>query len=352
MPSTTAIVIPSEQSTAVATLEELAETATAYAMHSKSANTRKAYATDWADFAGWCNDHSLTSLPAVPETVSLYLTDRADTLKVSTLQRRLTAISQAHQGKGEHLDTRHPAIKDVWRGIKRTHGTAQKGKEPTVTADVRDMVATLDDEKLIGKRDRALLLVGFAGALRRSELVGLDVGADQSTDARGHVKFTPDGLVVTITRSKTDQEGRGEIVAIPYGSVPSTCPVRALQAWLAASGIEAGPIFRGITRHGAMGETRLTNRVVALVVKRTVKAAEIARAVDPNAPGVKERAEAMAKDVAGHSLRAGLVTSAAAAGESEGDIMRQTRHKRADTMRKYVRLGSLFERNAAGRVGL
>jgi integrase len=346
MTDTMTVAISTAHIPAVADLEDLAQSATAYAMQSKSANTRRAYKTDWADFTSWCDDHDLASLPAAPQSVSLYLADRADILKVSTLQRRLTAVSQAHQGAGEHLDTRHPAIKETWAGIKRVHGTAQKGKAPVVTADVRAMVATLDDKKLIGIRDRALLLVGFAGALRRSELVGLDVGAGQPTDGQGYVEFTSDGLIVTLTRSKADQEGQGAVVGVPYGSVPSTCPVRALKAWLAASGIEEGPIFRGITRHGRMGETRLTNRVVALVVKRTVKAAQIARGADPAA------AEALARDVAGHSLRAGLVTSAAARGETEGDIMRQTRHKRADTMRKYVRLGSLFERNVAARVGL
>ena len=345
MTDTMTVAISTAHITAVADLEDLAESATAYAMQSKSANTRRAYKTDWADFTSWCDGHDLASLPAAPQSVSLYLADRADILKVSTLQRRLTAVSQAHQGAGEHLDTRHPAIKETWAGIKRVHGTAQKGKAPVVTADVRAMVATLKDN-LIGTRDRALLLVGFAGALRRSELVGLDVGAGQSTGAQGYIEFTTDGLIVTLTRSKGDQDGEGQVVGIPYGSVPSTCPVRALRAWLAASGIEEGPIFRGITRHGRMGETRLTNRVVALVVKRTVKAAQIARGADPAA------AEALARDVAGHSLRAGLVTSAAARGETEGDIMRQTRHKRADTMRKYVRLGSLFERNVAARVGL
>jgi integrase len=340
--SDTGAIIPTNK--ALAELEDLAVSATAYAVQSRADGTRRVYASHWADFTAWCPSMGLAALPAEPQTVALYLADRATTLTVSTLQGRISAISEAHEGAGHHLDTKHPAIKQTWSGIRRSLGTAQKGKKPTVIADIRDMVATLPDN-LLGKRDRALLLIGFAGALRRSELVGLDIGAS-TENGTGYVEFADDGLIVTLSRSKSDQEGEGQTVGIPHGEVASTCPVKALQAWLDAAGIEDGPIFRPINRHGHVGERRLSDKAVALVVKRTVKAAMLAR-------GLSEAdADAAAKNVAGHSLRAGLVTSAAAAGVEERVIMDQTRHKHASTLRKYVRLGSLFQQNAAGRVGL
>lgn len=187
------------------------------------------------------------------------------------------------------------------------------------------MVATLGDGPG-GIRDRALLLIGFAAALRRSELVALDV--DDVTERE-------DGLVVTLRRSKTDQEGAGAELGVPFGSDPTTCPVRALRRWYEASGIEAGPIFRPVTRHGVIGEARLTDRSVALVVKRTAERAGL----DP-------------VQFAGHSLRAGLITSAAEAGVQERHIMAQSRHKSVPVMRRYIRGATLFQDNAAAAVGL
>ena len=187
------------------------------------------------------------------------------------------------------------------------------------------MVGTLDD-RLIGVRDRALLLVGFAGAFRRSELVALDV--DDMAD-------TTDGLVVTIRRSKTDQEGAGEQIGIPYGSDPATCPVRSYRAWLDASGVTSGPVFRAVTRHGRMSDRRLGDAAVADVVKRCARVAGL----DPC-------------QFAGHSLRAGLITSAAEAGVAERDIMRQSRHKSVPVMRRYIRGATVWQANAAAAVGL
>jgi integrase len=191
--------------------------------------------------------------------------------------------------------------------------------------DLRRMIVGLP-ESLLGERDRALLLVCFAGAFRRSELVSLDV-AD--------VSFTRDGLVIHLRRSKTDQEGEGRTIGIPRGSRPMTCPVRALKEWLDFSGITAGPLFRPVNRHGQVLATRLSDRGVARVVQRAAAAAGL----DPT-------------DVAGHSLRAGLATSAAAAGVSERAIMAQTGHKSLPMVRRYIRDGSLFIENAAAGVGL
>ena len=187
------------------------------------------------------------------------------------------------------------------------------------------MMANLPD-RLLGVRDRALLLVGFAGAFRRSELVSLNVR---------DLKFTNDGLTVTLRRSKTDQEGSGRKVGIPYGSSPETCPVRSLRAWLEASGIESGPVFRPINRHGQIRPSRLSDRAVALIVKRAAEAAG------------KDPAE-----FAGHSLRSGLATAAAIGGASERAIMKQTGHRSTAMVRRYIRDGSLFRENAAARVGL
>ncbi len=167
--------------------------------------------------------------------------------------------------------------------------------------------------------------MGFAAALRRSELVGLDVG---------DVAFTREGLVISLRRSKTDQEGQGRKIGIPAGMHPATCPVKALRAWLGAAGLEDGPVFRPLTRGGAVRTGRLSDKAVARIVKRTAQAAGL----DPN-------------EYAGHSLRAGLATSAAAAGVSERAIMQQTGHKSIAVARRYIREGSLFRENAAGAVG-
>jgi site-specific recombinase XerD len=304
----------------------LAEKAREHVENSKAQNTRRAYKSDWADFTEWCRHHGVCELPASPDTVAFYLTDCAEGLKTSTLQRRLTTISQAHLTAGHESPTRHAAVRAVWQGIKRAKGTVMQGKSPTLIEDIRCMIEHLPKGKLLSVRDRCLLLLGFAGAMRRSELVGLDVEDIQDTG---------EGLVVTIRRSKTDQEGAGRKIGLPYGSTPLTCPVRAFREWRAASGIETGPLFRGINRHGKMQGTRLTDQVVAKVVKRALIAAS-------------REAEAFA----GHSLRAGLATQAALNGVNERSIQEQTGHKSLPILRRYIREGSLFRENAASKIGL
>ncbi len=324
---------PGDSSAAVLTVAESTEIllqqagarARDYARAAHAANTRRAYRADWAAFTAWCQARRRDALPAAPETVALYLADRADHCKTSTLQRRLVAIAQAHKAAELESPTTHASVRAVWSGIRRIHGTAQTGKQAAVTADVRAMVATLTDT-LPGWRDRALLLLGFAGAFRRGELVALDV-AD--------VVSTRDGLVVTVRRGKTDQEGQGRQVGIPYGSRLPTCPVRAIEHWRVAAGITSGPLFRPINRHEQVRSTRLTDQSVALIVKRAAEAAGLDAA-----------------RYAGHSLRAGLATAAAAAGVSERAIMAQTGHKSVPMVRRYIRDGSLFNENAAADVGL
>ena len=317
--------ITPERSGALAPLDTVVDQAKDYAWSAKAPNTWRAYAADWRDFEGWCAAHGLASMPASPEAVALYLTALAERCKVSTLQRRIAAISQAHQAPQLESPTRSLAVRTVMAGIRRAKGTAQQGKAAAVTDTIRALVSTLPST-LAGRRDRALLLVGFAAALRRSELVGLDVS---------DVAHTRDGLVVTIRRSKTDQQGQGRKIGIPPGANAATCPVQALKAWAQAAGIDEGPLFRPINRHGQLQPKRLSGYAVALVVKRTAKAAGL----DPTA-------------FAGHSLRAGLATSAAAAGVSERAIMAQTGHRSVAIARRYIREGSLFRENAAGAVGL
>jgi integrase len=293
--------------------------------HSLAQNTRRAYAADWRHFSSWCQANHRINLPALPETVSLYLTILSEKAKVSTLTRRISAISQAHQVAGFDSPTQAPVVRQLMKGIRRTLGTAQVEKTPVKVEHLRTIMAGLDAERLIDVRDRALLLVGFAGAFRRSELVGLDIE---------DLEFNENGLVVHLRRSKTDPEGQGRKVGIPYGSTPATCPVRALKAWLAVLPGTEGPLFRGVDRHGRIHPLRLTPQSVALVVKkRTAK-------------------EGIAGDYAGHSLRAGLATAAAAAGVPERAIMAQTGHRSLNTLRKYIREGSLFLENAAAKVGL
>lgn len=308
-----------------ATLYKVEERARHYARDSRAANTRRAYRADWADFTAWCQLHGRTALPAGPETLILYLSDRAETLKPLTLQRRLSAISQAHKAADLDTPTADRAVRTVMTGIRRQKGTAQEGKAPAVTKELRAMVEALPPT-LRGRRDRALLLLGFAGAFRRSELVSLDVVDVEQTD---------EGLVVRLRQSKTDQEGAGRSVGIPYGSRVATCPVRAVRDWLIAAGLTQGPLFRGVDPHGHVGRTRLSDKTVA----RVVKAAAAAAGFD-------------ARQYAGHSLRAGLATSAAQAGVAERVIMAQTGHKSLPMVRKYIREGSLFTQNAAAEVGL
>lgn len=297
--------------------------ALSYAKAAQAANTTRAYDGDWSDFSAWCAAHQLVALPAVPGTVGIYLADRAQTLAVATVSRRLATIATRHRLAGHQLDTRHPAIREVLRGIRKVHGTAQSSAAPATTDVVKAMLGTCDGS-LLGLRDRALLLVGFAGAFRRSELVALD-WADLVDD--------PDGLRVTIRRSKTDQEGEGHLIGI-VRTGSATCPVAALQAWQEAAQLTDGPVFRSVDRHGRVGQS-LSDKAVALVVKRRAEGAGLDPAI-----------------FSGHSLRAGLATSAAAMGAEERDIQRQTRHRSVTQLRRYIRAGGVFQANVTGKVGL
>ena len=306
-------------------MAEIVSEARDFVAASRAENTTRAYRTGWAQFTAWCDKHGVVALPAGAETVALYVADLAKDAKPATIDLRLAGISAAHRAAGYDSPTKAEAVRLVRRGVRRTLGTAQRRVRPVTVPELRTMVGGLGTDSA-GCRDRALLLLGFAGALRRSELVGLDV-AD--------ITEGTDGLTVRLRRSKTDQEGAGRTVGVPYGSNPVTCPVRAWRAWLELSGITEGPAFRSVDRHGRIGTTRLSPQAVALVLKRNAARAGI----DPG-------------EVAGHSLRAGLATSAAAAGVPERVIAATTGHKGTAMLRRYIREGSLFRENAASAIGL
>jgi len=316
------LVAPAPNAQNLPALADAAARARACALDARARATRKAYGADIRHFEGWCRSKGLQAAPASPEAVALYLADHADALKPATLQRRMSAISQAHKTAGYSSPTADAKVRAVWKGICRQRGTAQAGKAALLPETLRPIIDGLPDG-LMGVRDRALLLVGFFGGFRRSELVALDV-AD--------VAFTREGLVITVRRSKTDQDGQGLAKALPYMPNPDSCPVRALQGWLEASGIAEGAVFRSINRHGVMGG-RLSDRAVSLVVKRRATSAGID-----------------AGNLSGHSLRAGFATAAAIGGASERAIMAQTGHRSLTVMRRYIRDANLFRENAAAAI--
>jgi integrase len=293
----------------------------------RAGSTLRAYAHDWKQFRTWCEPNHLVPLPASPQTVILYSTDliKNHHKKLNTLTRRLAAISQKHQQAGFDSPTRDWAVKQFLQGLRREIGVAPTRKRPVLVEDLKRILAQLPDS-LLGKRDRALLLLGFTGAFRRAELVGLNAE---------DLEETSDGLIVTIRRSKTDQEGEGRKVGIPQGAEQSTCPLWALEEWRSAAHIASGPLFRVMNRHGQVLTKRLSAEAVAIVVKRYAQKLNCDPAL-----------------FAGHSLRAGLATSAAAAGKSERAIMNQTGHRSLTTVRRYIRDGNLFRENAADKIGL
>ena len=296
-----------------------------FARQSKTENTLRGYRADWRDFYAWCEGHGLCPLPATPEAVASYIADCAGRLKVGSIQRRLNAIAEAHKAVGRDSPTSAGMVRNTLKGIRRTLGTAAAQNAPALTDDIRAMLEATDPG-LLGTRDRALVLLGFAGAFRRSELVGLEIE---------DCIFGKDGLTVTLRRSKTDQDGVGRKIGIPYGSNPDTCPVRTIHAWIELAGVSAGPLFRSISRHGRIQPGRLSGIDVARVVKKLADRAGL----DP-------------ARYAGHSLRSGHATAAAASGASERSIMNQTGHRSVQMVRRYIREGSLFRENSAGKLGL
>ncbi|MBV8913370.1 MAG: site-specific integrase [Acetobacteraceae bacterium] len=267
-------------------------------------------------------------MPATPSLVGEYLADLGEGYAKATLRRKVAAIARACRLAGQPLDTRHPAIRDVLRGINRTHGSPAKRAQALDIDDLRRLVATCEDS-LAALRDRALLLLTFAGALRRSELCAVEVE---------HLTWKPRSLELLLPRSKTDQEVEGVRIGIPRGKNEDTCPVRALQAWLQAAGIERGPVFRAVTRQGTLRSGALSGEAVRLIVVRRAKLAGIkATRLEPISP---------------HGLRAGFVTTAYRNGIPDEEIMGHSRHRSLTVMRSYVRRSKLSHASPAGKVGL
>jgi integrase len=288
-----------------------------YVRESLSQNTRTAYLSDLGHFENWGGQ-----IPATPETIAEYLVAHADVLSVATLNRRLAALAKVHRSRGFSNPTSVEVVKSTLRGLKRIKGTAQRQATPLIKEDLFVVLEAMGS-RLKDVRDRALLLIGFAGGFRRSELIGLN--CDDVIPVR-------QGLEVTLRRSKTDQNGAGRKIGIPHGR-SQWCPVVALEQWLAASGITEGAMFRPIDRHHRVGPKRLSGEGVCLVVRERVHVAGI----DP-------------KHYSGHSLRAGLATSAAQAGVPSWKIRQQTGHSSDAMLSRYVRDGKLFSDNAAGQL--
>jgi site-specific recombinase XerD len=301
--------------------------AMAYAQGAQAENTRRAYRFDFADFRKFCARRHVTALPASPETVAVYLRDLAEDrkFKLTTVARRLAAIADTHRSARLASPCGEWVVRKTLKRLRRECGRPANGKAPLLPSDLRKMMQVVPDS-MTGLRDRAILLLGFAGALRRSELSALTLD---------RLALAPEGLVVTIARGKTDQDGQGRKIGIPYGQHEETCPVKAVLRWMEAARLSDGPLFRSINRHGHVGMTALTDQVVADIVKK------YARSIGRKSARFS-----------GHSLRAGLVTAAALAGVSERSIQDQTGHRSITVLRRYIRDASIFRFNAASKVGL
>jgi len=292
----------------------------AYVAESLAPATRRAYKSALAAFRAWCDHEAVESLPASPEAIAAFLAAEADAgRKVATIEQRVAAIRWAHEARGVESPTSSKIVRSTMQGIRRELGIAPNRKAPATVERLAAMVTHVDASTVKGLRDRALLLFGFASAMRRSELVALTVE---------DVEHTERGLLVTLRRSKTDQEGHGHERAIPFGRSVELCPVKALSAWLEASGVASGPVFRSVTRHGAIGD-RMSTKAVADVVKHYATRAGF----DP-------------AEFAGHSLRAGFVTSAAEKGARAERIADHTGHRSVAMVRVYTRRSDAFDDHA------
>ncbi|HZG27887.1 MULTISPECIES: site-specific integrase [Agrobacterium] len=325
-------------------LEQLSERARDYVEAASSANTRKAYASDWKHFSAWCRRANLSPLPPDPQTIGLYITACASGTaergakanSVSTIERRLSAIVWSYAQRGTPLDRQDRHIATVLAGIRNTHAAPPRQKEAVLPEDMIAMLETLDRGTLRGLRDRAMLLIGFAGGLRRSEVVGLDCGRDQTEDSSGWVEILDKGMLLRL-RGKT---GWRE-VEVGRGSSDTTCPVVALQTWLRLARVAHGPLFRRVTGQGKeVGPDRLRDQEVARLVKRTALAAGMRGDLPEGDRGLM---------FAGHSLRAGLASSAEV---DERYVQKQLGHASAEMTRRYQRRRDRFRVNLTKASGL
>ena len=283
--------------------------------NSKAQNTLRAYASDFRHFRNFCIDNNVKYLPSDPRIISLYLTKLAKTSKFSTLKRRIASISVIHKMKGHYLDTKHPIIIENLLGIKRVNGSNQKAKKPILINDLKLIINVIDETKQVNKRkirDKAIILVGFSGGFRRSELVNIEYE---------DIEFVNEGVKILIKRSKTDQSGEGMTKAIPYFDNKSFCPVISLKNWIDNSEAKSGKIFD------------ISDKSVALIIKKYASLSGL----DPNKYG-------------GHSLRSGFATSTAESGAEERNIMAMTGHKTTQMVRRYIQEANLFKNNALNKI--
>ena len=294
---------------------------------SKAANTLRAYNSDYKDFVGFCVKHGFKSLPTEPKIISLYLTFLSKTSKVSTLRRRLVSISMIHKLKGHYLDTKHPIIIENLMGIRRVKGSIQKGKKPILINHLKSIINVINKQNIdeIKKaRDKSIVLLGFSGGFRRTELISID---------HEDLEFVPEGLKITIKRSKTDQLGEGMMKGLPFFSNPEYCPVINLKKWLELSKIKSGPIFKRFAKGSSITNYRLTDQTVVLLIKKYLSMAGIDNS-----------------NFSGHSLRSGFATVAAESGADERSIMSMTGHKTTQMVRRYIREANIFKNNALNKI--
>ncbi len=279
--------------------------------NSKSQNTLRAYQSDFSDFSAFCAKNGFSSLPTQPKILSLYITNLSKSSKFSTLKRRIASISVIHKLKGHYLDTKHPIIMENLHGIKRTLGSRQRAKKPILINDLKIIIKAIHKEKI---RDKALILIGFAGGFRRSELVNIYYD---------DLEFVSEGVKILVRRSKTDQSGEGIVKAIPYFDNQEFCPVVALKNYIndKSFGSKEDKVFK------------ISDKSVALIIKKYA-----------------EKAGLEASKYAGHSLRSGFATSAAEFGAEERNIMAMTGHKTTQMVRRYIHEANLFKNNALNKI--
>ena len=283
--------------------------------NSKSLNTLRAYQSDYNDFLKFCSKNQFQSMPTQPKILALYITHLSSYSKYSTLKRRLASISVIHKTKGHYIDTKHPIIMENLMGIKRTNGSNQKGKKPLLINDLKILIKAIDQSKEKDNRkirDKALLLIGFSGGFRRSELVDIEYE---------DIEFVSEGVKIFVKRSKTDQSGEGMTKAIPYFDNKDFCPVIALKNWIKITDLRNGKIFN------------ISDKNVALVIKKYA-----------NYAGLESYR------YAGHSLRSGFATSTAESGAEERSIMAMTGHKSTEMVRRYIKEANLFKNNALNKI--
>ena len=297
--------------------------------NSKANNTLRAYKSDFKDFGAFCISHGLKSLPTDPKVVSIYLTHLSKSSKISTLRRRLVSISMVHKMKGFYLDTKHPVIIENLLGIKRVKGSIQRGKKPLLINDLKAIIKVINEQninEIIKLRDISIVLIGFGGGFRRSEITSIDYE---------DLEFVSEGLKITLRKSKTDQFGEGMIKGLPYFENENYCPVNNLKKWLIISNIKSGPIFRRFTKGSKLSDNRLTDQTVVLLIKKYLKLANIENT-----------------NYSGHSLRSGFATVAAESGADERSIMAMTGHKTTQMVRRYIKEANIFKNNALNKVKL